>query len=231
MPTFPGLVSSGQPISSAWGNGIRNALIDTYAEIYAWTQDVDANGNDLTDAAAITATGNISGGIILGGITSSIAADNFVQMSAGAGNLAVTGFHKAGAAAFQVGYANGNATFGTGGFLRQINAESIRFYVNNTVEALSISSAAAMDTPTFLASSGSISIKSQIPGSEGGELRLNDHNDLDSWAIDNSGTDTKLRIYRGGTVMLAISTAGVIQMLLGGTLKTLSLSGSNVIAT
>lgn len=70
-------------------------------------------------------------------------------------------------------------------------------------------------------------------GVEGGEMQLFDHDALGSWVVDVDAAKN-LRIFRSGTadIMFQIDNGtGAIKMRLGGSLKTLSLSGSNVIAT
>ena len=63
---------------------------------------------------------------------------------------------------------------------------------------------------------------------EGGDLRLCDVDGTPNWAVDvDSGN--MLRIHRLGTLVLRISPSFVIQMLLGGSLKTLGVDGSGFV--
>ena len=99
MPTFPGLVVSGQVISSAWANGIRNALIDTYGEIYAWTAHVDANNKNLSDLGvlAFNAAGYVNSSVGIGRVPSAnfdldvYRASPFAQIQIESGGNAATG--------------------------------------------------------------------------------------------------------------------------------------------
>ena len=56
MPSFPPLVVSGQIIAAAHINALRNALIASYGEVYAWTANVAAGNRNLTGVATLGAT-------------------------------------------------------------------------------------------------------------------------------------------------------------------------------
>ena len=63
---------------------------------------------------------------------------------------------------------------------------------------------------------------------EGGDLRLCDVDGTPNWAVDVDSGNV-LRIHRLGTLVLRISPSFSIQMLLGGSLKTLSVDGSGFV--
>lgn len=98
MPiTFPGLIVSGGVISAAHINGIRNALVSAYGEVYDWTADVDASGFDLLNAGVITAASVSAASATISGAfqSASVLATGAISgasVSAGAGTLTAPGF-------------------------------------------------------------------------------------------------------------------------------------------
>jgi hypothetical protein len=183
MPTFPGLVTSGSPISSAWGNGIRNALIATYGEIYAWTTDVDANGGDLADLGSLTF--NAAGGIADG----STSAPGLPFLSD-----PNTGIHRSGADTVDVV---------TGGVSRATISP-----LSSQIRAGSFHRWSIFDLT--IADDASVSLTTMTGGANAGTLWMvnNDGVDVSGAVLVRGGLDQAVEIYDLFTTIMTTDTDG-----------------------
>lgn len=140
--TFPPLVVSGQVISAAHINLIRNTLVAMYGEQYSWAADVTANNKNISGINSLgAAVGAFSGGVSAASATLTGTLSAATVTSSGAVNgasAAITGAITAGSLTSSGAVSGGNVTASGSAFVAGV----IRFtgapnkYIENQSEHL-----------------------------------------------------------------------------------------------
>lgn len=210
--TLPPLVVSGQVISAAHINAIRNALGTSNAETYSWTAHVSANGKNITGLGTVTAVSAVVSGTLVAGTleAATVSASNVAATgTVAAANANITGTVSANAITAAAGI---TAVAGT--FTGALSAQSLTVSAAITGSTATFSgavSAASLTIPNVLsAAAGTGLILRPTGGGEGGQLDLMDATGSAAWSVDNAGQN--IRIFRGSTVGMQIDAGGTVRL-------------------